>query len=389
MRDFEQIEDQYSLSLFQKRGITLVKGKNARVWDKDGKEYIDCTAGHGVASIGHANDELVAALSSQAAKLITCTGSFYNEERAKLMEKLVEISPDGLEKVFLCNSGAESVEAAIKFARLSTGKTDFICAMRGFHGRTLGALSATHNPKYREDFQPLIPGFHFVPYNNFEKIKEMLTEATAAIILEVIQGEGGVHPADPEYMKQVQAICKEREILLIIDEVQTGFGRTGKLFACEHYDLKPDLLCLSKAIGGGFPIGAVLCSSSIKVSLGKHGTTFGGNPLACAAALASINFLLKNDLPEQSAKKGQYFVEKFPSGKLEKVREVRQIGLMIGIELKEKSQPYITKLQEMGVLTIPAGATVIRLLPPLTIEYEQLDIVIDSLIQVLSNQSEE
>ncbi len=172
MKNFEEIEDQYSLSLFQKRGITLVKGKNATVWDKDGKEYIDCTAGHGVASIGHCNDDLVAALSSQAAKLITCTGSFYNEERAKLMEKLVEISPKGLEKVFLCNSGTESIEAAIKFARISTGRTDFICAMRGFHGRTLGALSATHNPKYRNDFQPLIPGFHFVPYNNFEKIKE-------------------------------------------------------------------------------------------------------------------------------------------------------------------------------------------------------------------------
>ncbi len=186
-----------------------------------------------------------------------------------------------------------------------------------------------------------------------------------------------------EYLVQVQSFCKEKGILLIIDEVQTGFGRTGKLFACEHYDLEPDLLCLSKAIGGGFPIGAVLCSSSIKVALGKHGTTFGGNPLACAASLASINFLLKNDLPGQSAAKGKYFVEKFPSEKLEKVREVRQMGLMIGIELKEKSQPYITKLQEMGVLTIPAGATVIRLLPPLTIEYQQLDRVIDSITNVL------
>ncbi len=389
MTDFEKIEDQYGLNLFQKRGITLVKGKNAIVWDKNGKEYIDCTAGHGVAGIGHANDDLVAALSSQAAKLITCTGSFYNEERAKLMKKLVEISPKGLEKVFLCNSGTESVEAAIKFARLSTGKTDFICAMRGFHGRTLGALSATHNPKYRNDFQPLIPGFHFVPFNNIEKIKENITDATAAIMLEVVQGEGGVHPANPEYLEKVQALCKEKEILFILDEVQTGFGRTGRLFACEHYNLKPDLLCLSKAIGGGFPVGAVLCSSSINIALGKHGTTFGGNPLACAAALASINFLLKNDLPEQSAKKGQYFAEKFPADKLEKVRELRQIGLMIGIELKEKSQPYITKLQEMGILVLPAGVTVIRLLPPLTIEYEQLDTVINSLTKVLSNQSED
>jgi acetylornithine/LysW-gamma-L-lysine aminotransferase len=384
MNDLMKIEERYSLSLFQKRGISLTKGKGALVWDNNGKEYIDCTAGHGVASIGHANDELVAAISTQAANLITCTGSFYNEQRAQLMQKLIEISPDGLEKVFLCNSGTESVEAALKFARISSGRTDFICAMRGFHGRTLGALSATHNPKYREDFQPLVPGFHFVPYNNYEKILENVTDSTAAILLEVIQGEGGVHPADSEYLKQVQSLCRRKDIILIMDEVQTGFGRTGKLFACEHSDLQPDLLCLSKAIGGGFPIGAVLCSSRIDVPLGKHGTTFGGNPLACAAALASINFMLNNNLPKQAREKGAYFVKKFPADKLIRVREVRQMGLMIGIELKEKSQPYITKLQEMGILVIPAGATVIRLLPPLIIAYEQLDLVIARITEVLS-----
>ncbi len=301
-----------------------------------------------------------------------------------LIQKLVEITPKNLNKVFLCNSGAESVEAAIKFARLASGKTEFICAMRSFHGRTMGALSATFNPKYREPFEPLIPGFQFVAYNNFEKLKEKVTDKTAAIMLEVVQGEGGVHIGDADYFKQVSKLCKNKNILLIIDEVQTGFCRTGKMFASEYFDLQPDILCLAKAMAGGLPIGAVLCSNKIEVSFGSHGTTFGGNPLVAAAANAAIDFMIEEKLADQALDKGNYFAEEFSKIELEKVREFRQIGLMIGIELKEKVQPYINTLQEKGVLAIPAGVTVLRLLPPLTISKEDLGIVIEKIAETLS-----
>jgi acetylornithine/LysW-gamma-L-lysine aminotransferase len=382
MKNIQDIENRYGLNLFAKRGITLVKGKKARVWDDSGKEYIDCTSGHGVAGIGHANPALVKAITEQAQNLITCTGSFYNPVRAQLMEKLIAISPNSLSKVFLCNSGTESIEAALKFARISTEKKEFVTAMRGFHGRTFGALSATHNPKYRQDFEPLVPGFTYIPFNNFEKLKTSVNDNTAAVLLEVIQGEGGVHPGTKEYFDNVQKLCHDRNIFLIIDEVQTGFGRTGKLFACEHFDILPDIMCISKAMAGGFPLGAVLCSEDVKIGSGKHGTTFGGNPLACSAALATLKEIVDKNLVEESFEKGKYFLERMVTYDLKIIREIRQIGLMIGIELKEKSQKYIQNLQDKGILVIAAGPNVVRLLPPLVISYEELDIVIEKLASV-------
>jgi acetylornithine/LysW-gamma-L-lysine aminotransferase len=383
MIDTIKTEDHYGLNLFQKRGIALLRGDNAHVWDENGKEYIDCTSGHGVAGVGHANSMIAEALYQQAQQLITCTGSFYNQKRALLMHKLVSLSPSRLSRVFLCNSGTESIEAALKFARLSSKKTEFIAAMRGFHGRTMGALSATFNPKYRDDFQPLIPGFHFIPFNNIEKLEKTVNDNTAGILLEVVQGEGGVNIGDPEFFMAVQKICRDTNLMLIIDEVQTGFGRTGRLFACEHYNIQPDILCLSKAIAGGFPMGAVLCSDKIKVGPGKHGTTFGGNPLACAVSLATLDYIIDNNLPRAAAEKGHYFSSQFSKFDLKVVREVRQIGLMIGIDLKEKSNPYIKVLQNEGILVLPAGQTVMRLLPPLTISYEDIDEVISKLVYVL------
>jgi len=383
MSQIQTIEDEYSINLFAKRGITLVRGEGALLWDDTGKEYIDCAAGHGVASIGHSNLQVVKAITRQAGQLITCTGSFYNEQRAMLLEKLIKISPNGLNRAFLCNSGTESIEAALKFARISTGKTDFVVAMRGFHGRTMGALSATFDSNYKKDFKPLIPGFHTVPFNNFKKLKDKVDENKAAVLLEVVQGEGGVHSGTKEYFEQVQALCKKKNILLIIDEVQTGFARTGKLFASEHFNIEPDILCLAKAMAGGIPMGAVLCSDKIKVAPGKHGSTFGGNPLACAASLAAIDFIIEQDLAGQAEEKGAYFVCGFEKHQLDKVREVRQIGLMIAIELKEKSGPYIQALQDASVIAIPAGTTVIRLLPPLIISHQQLDKVIEKLALVL------
>ncbi|MCZ6818122.1 MAG: acetylornithine/succinylornithine family transaminase [Calditrichaeota bacterium] len=383
MTDYLELEKQYELGIYPKRDIVLVKGKNAKVWDQKGKEYIDCVAGNGVANVGHCNETIVNAITEQAKTLITCPGIFYNDTRARLLAKLINIAPGQMTKAFLCNSGTESVEAAIKFARFATGKTDIICCMRAFHGRTMGALSATFNPKYRTDFQPLIPGFQHVPFNNSDKLKNAITDRTAAVLVEIVQGEGGVNIGREDYLRQVQAICQDKGILLIIDEIQTGFCRTGKMFACEHFDLAPDMLCLAKGIAGGFPMGALLCSDKIEIPAGKHGSTFGGNPLACAAAIAAIDYMLDNELAEQARKKGTYFVKKLHEFDLPVIREVRHLGLMIGIELREKVKPFILKLLNSGVLVLPAGTTVLRLLPPLTISLEELNIVASEVARAL------
>lgn len=384
MNDFITLENTYSFDVYPKRDVVIVRGENARVWDIQGREYIDCVAGHGVANIGHCNPKVVAAIQEQAQKLITCSGIFYNDVRAHLMEKLISIAPESLKRVFLCNSGTESIEAAIKFARFSSQKTDFICAMRSFHGRTFGALSATFNPEYRKDFEPLVPGFSFVPYNNFEKLQAAITENTAGIILEIVQGEGGVNPGKREYFEQVSQLCRERNILLIIDEIQTGFCRTGKMFAVEHFGIEPDMMCVAKALAGGLPIGAVLCSEKIVAPIGKHGTTFGGNPLVCAAGIAAINFMQENQLAQQAAEKGYYLRTKLEAFQFATVREIRSLGMMFGLELKEKSKLYILKLMEEGILALPAGPTVLRLLPPLTISYSEIDFVVEKLIKVLN-----
>ncbi|MEK6561972.1 MAG: acetylornithine/succinylornithine family transaminase [Candidatus Binatota bacterium] len=381
--DFKGLEKQYEFDVYPKRDLVLVRGRNAKVWDDQGKEYIDCVAGHGVANVGHCNEKVVAAIEKQARQLISCSGIFYNDARALILQKLVSIAPRSLKRAFLCNSGSESIEAAIKFARFTTKRKDFICAMRGFHGRTMGAMSATFNPEYRKDFEPIVHGFHYVPFNHFGKLKETVNDDTAGVIMEVVQGEGGVNIGNGEYFADVRKLCDERGILLIIDEVQTGFCRTGKMFACNHFDLEPDIMCLAKAIAGGLPMGAVLCSDKVQIPFGKHGSTFGGNPLACAAAIAAIDYMLENRLDEQAKDKGDYFVGKLKEHEFANVREVRNLGLMIGIELKEKSTPYILKLIEKGVLAMPAGATVLRLLPPLTISQEELDFVVEKLVEVL------
>lgn len=383
MTDFKQIEQTYEFDVYPKRDIVLVRGENAKVWDSDGREYVDCVAGHGVASIGHCNDRVVEALEKQARQLINCPGTFYNDTRALLLEKLVGVAPKNLKRAFLCNSGTEAVEAAIKFARFTTKKKEFITAMRGFHGRTMGAMSATFNPEYRKDFEPIVPGFHYVPFNNFEKLAEKVNDQTAGVILEIVQGEGGVHVGDRDYFAKVKALCDERNLLLILDEVQTGFCRTGKMFACDHFDLEPDIMCVAKAIAGGLPMGAVLCSEKIEPPMGKHGSTFGGNPLVSAAAIAAIDYMVEHRLDEQASKKGDYFVKKIEPHSFANVREIRHLGLMIGIELKDKSTPYLLRLMERGVLALPAGATVLRFLPPLTIGYEELDFVAEKLTEIL------
>ena len=376
-------EERYGHPVFPKRDLTLVRGEGALVWDDEGRRYIDCIAGIGVASVGHANPAVAEALAEQARTLVTCPGIFSNDKRALLMEKLVALAPEGLDRAFLCNSGAEAVEAAIKFARLSTGRTRIVAAMRGFHGRTMGALSATHKKDYREPFEPLVPDFSHVPFDNVEKLREAVTDACAALLLEPVQGEGGVRIPHPGYLSEARRICDAAGALLVFDEVQTGFCRTGRMFACEHSGVTPDMLCLAKAIAGGVPMGALLCGERVEPAVGRHGTTFGGNPLACAAALAAITFMEDEGLARQAEEKGEYFESRFSRQRPARVRAVRRAGLMIGIELKERARPHISRLAEEGVLALPAGPTVIRLLPPLVIEHEELDRVSDALHTVL------
>ncbi|HFC10323.1 MAG TPA: aspartate aminotransferase family protein [Chloroflexi bacterium] len=374
--DTQALESRYTSGLYTKRPLTIVRGQGALVWDDQGRAYIDCVAGHGVANIGHSHPKVVEALRAQAERIITCPEMFYNDTRARLLERLGNLVP-GMERVFLCNSGTEAVEAAIKFARFSTGRAGIVAAMRGFHGRTLGSLSATWNKKYRAPFQPLVPEFSHIPYNKPAALREAVTENTAAVLLEAVQGEGGIHPATPEFLQTAQEICRERGALLIIDEIQSGMGRTGKMFAFQHSGVQPDLVTLAKGIAGGVPMGAVLIGERVApLKPGIHGTTFGGNPLAAAASLATLDVLEGENLPQRAAETGAYFLERLRSIQNPLIREVRGAGLMIGVELKQKVAPVIQGLMAHGVLALPAGMTVVRFLPPLVITTAQIDTVV-------------
>ncbi len=383
------IETKHTSGVYAKQMLTIVRGQGASLFDVDGVEYLDCSSGHGVANLGHAHPKIAEAIYKQANTLITLFETFPNDKRAELMKKITSLV-DGLDKVFLCNSGTESVEAAFKFARISTGRKNIVAAMRAFHGRTYGSLSATYNKKYREGFEPLVPGFSHVAYNNVEALDKAVNEETAAVILEVMQGEGGVYPATAEYIQAARRICDERGTLLIVDEIQTGFGRTGRMFAIQHFGVRPDLLVCAKSLAGGVPMGAVLIGHSVKnLTPGVHGSTFGGNPLSCAAAVAAMGVMDDEDLPGQAAAKGKYLMDKLKKIESPNIREVRGMGLMIGIEMKQKVAPYIKILQEKRIIALNAGMTVIRLLPPLVITYEQLDHLMDVLTEVLTQTADD
>ena len=375
-------EQRFAFEVFPKRDLAIVRGDGATLYDESGRAYIDCVAGVGVASVGHANPDVARAIGAQARTLITCPGIFYNDVRARLLRKLAAITPPGLTRTFLCNSGTEANEAAIKLAMHATGRRRFVCAMRGFHGRTMGALSATH--KHRDAYEPLLAGFSFVPFNNVDRLRAAVDGDTAAVIVEIVQGEGGVRLGDAAFFDAARDVCDAHGALLVVDEVQTGFCRTGRFFACEHHGVRADILCLAKAMAGGVPMGAVVVGDSVRAEVGMHGSTFGGNPLACAASLATIDVMERDGLAEQAHAKGTRFARAFARRDSPKVRDVRQIGLMIGIELRERARPHIEALIERGVLALPAGPTVIRLLPPLVIEEEALDEVAAQLHAVLS-----
>jgi len=344
--------------------------------------------GYGVSLVGHCHPKIVSAIKEQCERLIACHGSLYNDKRAELLEKLVEIAPRGLSKVFLCNSGAEAVECAIKVAVKYTGKSEIISMVRGFHGKTIGALSATWSQKYRDPFKSLLnPNFKFVPFGRLDKVEEALTENVAAIIVEPIQGEGGVYVAPNGFLEGLRKICDEKNIVLIFDEVQTGFGRTGKMWASEHWGVTPDIMCIGKAMGGGLPIGATLAREDVMnvLKVGEHTSTFGGNPLACAAASAVIDVIIEERLVERAWNLGNKFKTMLQRLVEESriLREVRGLGLMLGLETRVDIYDILMKALGKGVILLYSGRNVIRFLPPLVIELEQIERVIQVLREVL------
>jgi acetylornithine/N-succinyldiaminopimelate aminotransferase len=370
----------YVMQTYGRQPLILSKGRGAIVQDIYGKEYIDCVAGIAVNNIGHCHPSVVRAIQAQAEKLMHVSNLYYTEIQAELAETLVSIT--GMERVFFCNSGTEAMEAAMKLARLVSGKSTFIAAEHSFHGRTIGALSVTHKNIYRDPFTPPVSSETvFVPYSNADAVRNAITDNTAALILEPIQGEGGVNVPDPEYLKEVREICDETETLLIFDEVQTGFGRTGTWFCKEHFGAEPDIMCMAKAMGGGFPMGAVAAREGISFGRGQHASTFGGSPLACAAALASIEAIKEEGLLKRSKEIGTYFMEKLRVMNRDDIVEVRGKGLMIGVEIKYPCSRFVDFAREQGVLVNCTSESVLRLVPPLVITKEQIDMVADVLEQ--------
>ena len=386
MSDVIPRETAHTSGLYQKRDLALVRGDGALVWDDTGHQYIDCVGGQGSGNLGHANTAVADALAKQARTLSFCTELFYNDRRAELYDRLARILPAALDRIFLCNSGTEAVEGALKFARLATKRTKVVATMRGFHGKTMGALSATWGPEYRELFGPLLEGFSHIPFNKTEALEEALTADTSAFIVELVQGEGGVRPATHEFIAEAARLCRARGVLLIVDEVQTGFGRTGTMFAIEQFGIVPDVLCLAKSIAGGMPMGAIAFSRALgELPKRSHSTTFGGNPLACAAAVATIDEHLRLDLARNAAERGRQLHDGLVAIESPKVRDVRGLGLIQGIELKENAGPTLKGLQEHGVLALGAGPTVVRYLPPLLISAAQIDAVIDATRRALAS----
>ena len=379
------VERERQIPLYAKRDIALVRGEGAYLFDADGRRYLDAMSNYGVAVLGHAHPAYTVAMTEQLRTLTTGHQSFGSDVRALLLDELQGIAPAGLGRAFLSNSGAEAIEAALKFARAATRRPKIVAARRGYHGRTLGALAATADKKYRDPFEPLpIPAVH-VGFNDADALEAAVDDETAAVILEPIQGEGGIHVADAAYLTRAREVARTNGALLIADEVQSAV-RTGDPFVTAAVGVEPDILCTAKALANGFPIGLTLVTEAISASLpaGAHGSTFGGNPLACRAALATLRILREDDLYARAASLGQYIMDGIQGLKSRQVRAVRGRGLMIGVELKQKATPVLRGLQERGVLALPAGNLVIRFLPPLIWEQAQADELIAAFGETLA-----
>jgi len=385
-------EDNYLGNLYQRFPINISRGKGSLVWDVSGKEYIDCMGGYGVALIGHCNDRVVNAIKNQSEKLITCHMSIYNNTRLEFLEKMSKISPKKLSKVFFSNSGAESTESALKFSRKFTGKSGVIAMTGGYHGKTFGALSVTHNEKYRKSFQPLLEGVKFVPYGNPSKIEESLDNSIGTVIVEPIQGETGIIVPSDGTLQQIRKICDQNNLVLIFDEIQTGLGRTGRMWAGEHWSTTPDIMCLAKGIAGGLPMGLTLCKPEIldSMKVGEHSSTFAGNPLSCSAGIATIESIIEENLVENAEKVGNIFKNGLFQLKESHriVRDVRGMGLMLALELRFDVKDVLFEGIKEGLLMLYSGRNIIRLLPPLVLDEVKVAKTLSIMDKLLTNEEE-
>ena len=380
---YEEDKKNY-LPTFKRFPLAFIKGKGSRLWDADGKEYIDMLAGIAVNNLGHCHPKVVSAIQAQAAELIHISNFFVSPPQVALSKLLVDLTH--LKHVFLTNSGAESVEGAIKVARKYASKHnkggEIISMVNSFHGRTLATI-ATGQKKYQQGFAPIPAGFSQVAFNDLEALKAVINDQTAAVILEPVQGEGGIIPANEQYLHGVRKLCNDNNVLLIFDEIQTGVGRTGKMFAKDHFNVQPDIMTLAKGLGGGMPVGAFLCNEKVgnAIDYGDHGTTFGGNPLASAAALATLKAILEEGLVERSLEKGEWIMKTVRSWASihPMIKEVRGLGMMIGIQLDRPAAPIVKALLDDGIIANGTAESVIRLVPPLNISDEDIETVLGKL----------
>ena len=385
-------EDQFMGNLYQRFPVTIERGVGAHVWDVDGKEYIDCMGGYGVALVGHKNQRVNDAIKEQIDKIITVHSSLYNKTREEFLTTLIGLAPKGLTQVHLNNSGAEAIEAAMKFARKFTGKKGMVAMKGSYHGKSFGALSLTFNPKYRKAFAPLVEKVSFASFGDIESLRSVVDDDTAFVILEPIQGESGIIVAPDGFLQEVRKFCDEKEIVLIFDEIQAGLGRTGRLWACDHWNTTPDILCLAKGIAGGVPMGATLVRPDILASInkGEHSSTFGGNPISCAAGIAALKAITEDGLIENSEKMGKKFREGLEELKEKHtmIREIRGKGLMIGIEMKFEVRDILMALIKKGVLMLYSGRNILRILPPLVISEDDVTKVLHVLDSILTEEEQ-
>ena len=383
-------EDQYLANLYQRFPVNVASGKAAKIWDTSGKEYIDCMGGYGVALIGHSNYRVIKAIKDQAEKIIACHMSVYNDTRLNFLEKLSAVAPKGLTKTFFCNSGAEAVEAALKFSRKYTRKTGIIAMSGAYHGKTFGALSVTYSEKYRKSFMPLLENVKFVPYNDPSRLEEMIDDNTGTVILEPIQGETGIIVPRDGFIQEIRQICNKYNLVLIFDEIQTGLGRTGKMWAGENWDTVPDIVCIAKGIAGGVPMGLTLTKPEIMqtMTIGDHSSTFAGNPLACAAATATLDVILEDKLIDNALRTGKYFKDGLITlgDKHKIIREVRGLGMMLAVELRFDIKDILFEGIKNGLLMLYSGRNIIRLLPPLVMDEKLVSETLKIMDQLLAKE---
>ena len=383
-------EDSFLINLYQRFPVTLDRGQDATIWDTDGKEYIDCMGGYGVAIIGHCNKDVINAVAFQLNKLMVCHMSTYHDSRLQFLSKLNSIAPDNLGKIFLSNSGAESIEAALKFSRKYSQKTGVISMHGGYHGKTFGALSVTYNSKYRKSFSPLLEGIKFVPFGDTSSLNEAIDEGIGTVILEPIQGETGIIMPPEGYVRAVRDICTEKKIVLIFDEIQTGLGRTGKMWAGQNWGTVPDIMCIAKGVASGIPTGVTFVKDEIAkcMNLGEHSSTFAGNPISCSAGSATIDAIINGDLVSKASDTGTYFKKRLVELKDKHpiIRDVRGMGMMLALESRFDVRDILMDGIKNGLLMLYSGRTIIRLLPPLVIRKEQVSKAIEILDVILSEE---